>query len=160
MFRAYFRQIKRICWNTTFINFLLLKITIMWIKVGTCMYFLYRHLYDLLIAITPHHGISYPTCKYSNRYCTRPEGHQLARPRASSGGSPIHWMAESEVSGSGIGFSGKKSRMSSSCVPPGVVAVASPTTETNKREKYYGQNMSIRFLLKKEDKWVKTKMSI
>ena len=64
--------------------------------------------------ITPHQGMSYPTCMYSLKYCNLPVGHQLARPRVSSGGSPTHCMTESVDSGSGVGFSGKKSRTISS----------------------------------------------
>ena len=64
--------------------------------------------------ITPHQGRSQPTWRYSMKYCIRPDGHQLARPRASSGGSPTHWTTESDDSGSGVGFSGKKSRTISS----------------------------------------------
>ena len=83
---------------------------------------------NLLAAITAHHGMSKPTCRYSIRYCIRPDGHHVASPRASNGGSPTHCVRISEASGSGTGFSGKKSRTISLEVLGVVETVASGVT--------------------------------
>ena len=81
---------------------------------------LYVSSFLLLNIIVPHQGRSSPTCIHSIKYCIRPEGHQLARPRLCSDGSGSTPAMTSASRGTGL--SGIASKTSSDLASTGSAA--------------------------------------